>query len=556
MLFDAIRFSGYKSFPADKYAEIQRLGYVNLFIGKNNCGKSSVLDVIGSACQASYRQKLQKRPSTILTGYRINEDSINALANNRRTYVDYDTRNAMLKHAGKILWKNLNIQLSYGNHYIFAETYDPDYNETIQERNLNWKNYLGVCSGSLSQNGVFAKIAAERSIVPEKAAEKPILSADGQGATNVIRSIINNRDYDEELIEITLLNALNTIMGNDAQFSSIRVQEVHVGKEAGDTVWEVFLQEKGNTRFPLSQSGSGLKTIILVLLNLLVLPKIDDEKDYFFAFEELENNLHPALQRRLFDFIYDYAVTNKAYIFLTTHSHVAINMFFGKEHTALYHVIKEGHASEIKPIENYLDKVEILDDLDVKASDLLQANGIIWVEGPSDRVYIKRWLEVFGEDDIQEGRDYQFAYYGGRLLSHYSAEEDAKDLINILLINRNSAIVMDSDKRSQSASINETKKRVAKEFADKHLFSWVTKGKEIENYLSFEAINAALSCDLQAQCPKYGLFPDYIQKVFKNFTSKKVEFANQVKAFVNATPVLDLDIQIQKLYQAIKSWNK
>lgn len=345
-------------------------------------------------------------------------------------------------------------------------------------------------------------------------------------------------------------------MGNDAQFSSIRVQEVHVGKEAGDTVWEVFLQEKGNTRFPLSQSGSGLKTIILVLLNLLVLPKIDDEKDYFFAFEELENNLHPALQRRLFDFIYDYAVTNKAYIFLTTHSHVAINMFFGKEHTALYHVIKEGHASEIKPIENYLDKVEILDDLDVKASDLLQANGIIWVEGPSDRVYIKRWLEVFGEDDIQEGRDYQFAYYGGRLLSHYSAEEDAKDLINILLINRNSAIVMDSDKRSQSASINETKKRVAKEFADKHLFSWVTKGKEIENYLSFEAINAALSCDLQAQCPKYGLFPDYIQKVFKNFTSKKVEFANQVKAFVNATPVLDLDIQIQKLYQAIKSWNK
>ena len=148
-------------------------------------------------------------------------------------------------------------------------------------------------------------------------------------------------------------------------------------------------------------------------------------------------------------------------------------------------MIKDGKASIVKQIENYLDKADILDDLDVKASDLLQANGIIWVEGPSDRIYIKRWLEVFGGNDVQEGRDYQFAYYGGRLLSHYSVEEDAKDLINILLINRNSAIVIDSDKRSHATSLNATKKRVISEFQEKKLFAWVTKGKEIENYVAY-----------------------------------------------------------------------
>ena len=353
-----------------------------------------------------------------------------------------------------------------------------------------------------------------------------------------------------------MLNALNKIMGKDAQFESIRVQEISAGKEASETVWEVYLQEKGSTRFPLSQSGSGLKTIILVLLNLLVLPEIDSRNTYIFAFEELENNLHPALQRRLYEYVYDYATENKKHIFLTTHSHVAINMFFGKDHTALYHVIKDGKASVVKQIENYLDKADILDDLDVKASDLLQANGIIWVEGPSDRVYIKRWLEVFGGNDIQEGRDYQFAYYGGRLLSHYSAEEDAKELINILLINRNSAIVIDSDKRNRATPINDTKKRIVKEFGEKHLFSWVTKGKEIENYVALAAINTAFKQELQQQCGQYELFPNYIDGIYKNFKSKKVEFASKVKDSIDSTVVLDLDIQIKKLYETVKSWNK
>ena len=460
----------------------------------------------------------------------------------------------MLTHVDELLWKRLTTYGTYNGGSAFNEKYESEDNEGIQEQYARWD---ALWLGNAPSNGYYAKISAERNIEPEFATEKLQLFANGKGATNVIRSIINNKNYDEQLVEVTLLEALNQIMGQDAQFNSIRVQEVMIGKDAGETLWEVFLQEKGNKRFPLSQSGSGLKTIILVLLNLIVLPKVLKDHKFFYAFEELENNLHPALQRRLFEFIYDYAVKNEVYIFLTTHSHVAINMFFGKEHTALYHVVKNDYISEIKPIENYLDKAEILDDLDVKASDLLQANGIIWVEGPSDRVYIKRWLEVFGGEDIQEGRDYQFAYYGGRLLSHFSAEEEPNDnLINMLLINRNSAIVMDSDKKYQAASVNTTKRRVIKEFSDKRLFSWITKGKEIENYLSLGAINAAFGFDLQKQCGQYEVFPEYIASRYKNFSGKKVDFANTIKSHIDSTPIMDLEEKIKKMYQTVKSWNK
>ena len=551
-MFDAIRFSGYKSFLPDEEVTIPRLEYVSLFIGKNNCGKSSVLDVIGAACQPAYYRALSVKPSKTVLGYRINEETIAEVV--QHTHMFTSAQTAMRKHIGETLWQQLEVHSGYSADSIrYERKYDRNINPTIQENYVDWRQYTEKIPREEIR---FTKIAAERNIVPEKAIDNIHLLPNGQGATNVIRNVINNRKHDETLIEVKLLNALNEIMGKDAQYESIRVQEISAGKEASETVWEVYLQEKGSTRFPLSQSGSGLKTIILVLLNLLVLPEIDSRNTYIFAFEELENNLHPALQRRLYEYVYSYATENKKRIFLTTHSHVAINMFFGKDHTALYHVIKDGKASVVKQIENYLDKADILDDLDVKASDLLQANGIIWVEGPSDRVYIKRWLEIFGGNDIQEGRDYQFAYYGGRLLSHYSAEEDAKELINILLINRNSAIVIDSDKRKRATPINETKKRIVKEFGEKHLFSWVTKGKEIENYVSLTAINAAFEQDLQQQCGQYELFSSYIDGIYKNFKSKKVEFASKVKDSIDNTNVLDLDVQIKKLYETVKSWNK
>lgn len=107
-----------------------------------------------------------------------------------------------------------------------------------------------------------------------------------------------------------------------------------------------------------------------------------------------------------------------------------LNPYFGfihrdaeKHPTLASDVEKKNGISTIHKISDYISKTALLNDLDVRASDILQSNGIIWVEGPSDRVYIKHWLEILGSGDIEEGRDYQFLYYGGRLLSHYTTEK-------------------------------------------------------------------------------------------------------------------------------------
>ena len=88
-------------------------------------------------------------------------------------------------------------------------------------------------------------------------------------------------------MEEVLLKELNLIMAPDSRFSSIRVQEIEVGEE---TKWEIFLEELNGKRFALSKSGSGLKTIILMLINLHIIPhtKQYKGKNIIYAFEELE----------------------------------------------------------------------------------------------------------------------------------------------------------------------------------------------------------------------------------------------------------------------------
>lgn len=143
------------------------------------------------------------------------------------------------------------------------------------------------------------------------------------------------------------------------------------------------------------------------------------------------------------------------------------------------------------------------------------------------------------------------------MLSQYSAQE-VTDLISVINTNRNAVIVMDSDKRGSRAHLNDTKRRIIGEFDALGMMSWVTKGKEIENYIPKAAIEAMLGIDLPAQCGQYELFPDYIARYCSGFTSKKVKFARDVAAYMtweNMDGMLDVKKQILEIGERIKEWN-
>ena len=124
--------------------------------------------------------------------------------------------------------------------------------------------------------------------------------------------------------------------------------------------------------------------------------------------------------------------------------------------------------------------------------------------------------------------------------------------------NQNSAIVIDSDRTSKNKKINETKDRVKKEFGDIGGFCWITKGKEIENYIPAECIEKKFAVKAK-QVGQYDKFPEYIKKYYKSFESNKVSFAKSISEYItaeNSKGMLDLEFQIRKLYATIQKWNR
>lgn len=335
------------------------------------------------------------------------------------------------------------------------------------------------------------------------------MTPDGRGATNIIRNHLINADRiasTERLIQHHLRGALNEIFGPDGEFTRITVLQLD------QQDWEIFLEEAKKGLVALSRSGSGLKTVILVLLNLLVIPDIEqiEPSEYVFAFEELENNLHPSLLRRLLRYIERFALDNNCAIFLTTHSSAALDQFRRADHAQFIRVSHDGQHASTQTISAHFDHSQVVGELGARASDILQANGIVWVEGPSDAIYLNHWIEIFSDGELIEGRDYACAFYGGSLLARttFTAPgEQEDDLVNLIPLNRHVALICDSDRNSKGAPL---KKRVTKAQAAlgdiNNAMIWITAGKEIETYLPGTVIGQALGLGVKADPDQFGIF--------------------------------------------------
>src|SRR5436190_5125547 len=104
----------------------------------------------------------------------------------------------------------------------------------------------------------------------------------------------------------------------------------------------------------------------------------------------------------------------------------------------------ENHATHVRRIVSAQQRWDAARELGARASDIVQSNSAVWVEGPSDRIYLNHWMRAM-DQSLVEGVHYSILFYGGKVLSHFTAEHDPEvnDLVSMLAANRNSAIIMD-----------------------------------------------------------------------------------------------------------------
>jgi putative ATP-dependent endonuclease of the OLD family len=356
---------------------------INVIIGRNNVGKSTVVDAVqlcidGGKFYDKARHANRGQNVLLQVRTRLPEAKL-------RTSFPANTSGGEIN----------------GNHWRFAEGY-VDQEVTI-EIDVGWnrkllsdlplsevsdrgkeairQTFANIADFDLS-NRRLLRISAERAVRPEERITELKVEPSGQGVTNLVCGFINYDSLPRELVERVLLDDLNFVYQGDSAFSSIGCQQNVSG------LWEIFLKEEGKGDVRLSESGSSLQSVFIILAYLRLLPQLTNPflwENIVFALEEPENNLHPALLRRLLDFLAARRDEHEFSLIITTHSPVAIDWATRRSEAQVLHVARRGEVTRCNAAMEYLQRRGILDDLDVRGSDLLQSNGVIWVEGRRGR---------------------------------------------------------------------------------------------------------------------------------------------------------------------------
>mgnify|MGYP005993441923 CR=1 FL=1 len=540
---------------------------ITFIIGKNNSGKSTVLDVL---------QECSKNAGRMFEGPLLRAGTAPCIEIERTPDAAKLERDFPKGTRGG--------SIPGTNHWEYAETQILPFNFVWlfdQQRNGKLKRegdiFAGLVPAATSKmddsidfpfSGLWnTRIRAERDVQPEQRNTDRLLKSSGSGLTNLVRAFINSEDLPRQLVEVDLLRDLNEIYLGDSEFSEIICQE-HEASGA----WEIYLREDGKGDIRLSQSGSSLKTVFLVLAFLRLYPEVNktgSASKLVFCLEEPENNLHPALLRRLIDFLARQREDRGFSLVITTHSPICIDLATKRDDATILHVRRQNGRTVCGSVLDYAGQSSILDDLDVRGSDILQANGIIWVEGPSDRVYINKWIEIVSDGCLREGAHYTFMFYGGKVLNHFDAlpPEELPKKIAMLAVNRNIAVVMDSDRRPKAwetktgkprrpqMRLNQTKREIIRQVEDSGGYAWVTAGKEIENYIPND-IWDQVAVESLAIKDEYEDIP--VIPALKKIASTKVDLAHKVQSLIGPSAItghLDLEACLNNLCSHIRSWN-
>lgn len=198
--------------------------------------------------------------------------------------------------------------------------------------------------------------------------------------------------------------------------------------------------------------GDGIQSIIIMTLPLfLKMEDLKENENYLIFIEEPEQMLHPGLQRKLIDTFNDKKFAQFQF-FITTHSNHFLDILLDYNDTSIFYLKKilDKRDNEEKTPGFFIEPLSygnnnVLELLGVRNTSVFLSNCTIWVEGVTDRYYIKKYFDTYQKylknefenrnkefKEFREDYHYSFVEYSGNNITHWSFLDEIVDSEDIV----------------------------------------------------------------------------------------------------------------------------
>lgn len=471
----------------------------NVFIGENNSGKSRFLRALFSSKYDEMSPEDFENFQTEMSG----EISGRGLKCVNDFYKSMDVQNYH-SYDVSVFWstleKNCKPSDDVQRYYFPALRGIKDYKTTI-EKKLNsfllsvcdsiksqdsvhhFINLLKLDSSGLNKFDIYREIITQEYFMSGSTSAKHILT--GGSLYQEIKACLLGDKWQRELV-VEFQEFLHKHFF--PEYKDIQL----IPKESKG----VLCVKIGDDEREIYNWGDGTQQLITMLFPIF---KCKDEGATFFV-EEPELYLHPGLLRKIIEVI-NLDIFEKHQYFMTTHSNMVLDASADANiNMSIFKFKKMKEQSDDRQEKFTVEQcnngdTSLLNELGVRNSSVFLSNCSIWVEGITDRLYLKHYLKLYVDKFpeskcFRENLDYTFIEYGGGNLVHFNFAQDiSSEAINAKYINNKIFLIADNDNTPRNSKKAERKDYLKKVLGDNF---YELSVMEIENLITQETLKKIL----------------------------------------------------------------